>query len=132
MALASLSEVTPLCHLCVNWKKKKMLLHDTSLLENCQDEYPVRGVYNVDGCLEQCTTYTPARSNPTSPRHSQPHLVNIPDATALPRHKEATITGTQFTLDAEEQHLQVPLLLKPEGAGAQEPRLHTATCRPPS
>ena len=73
-------------------------------------------ICNVKSSLEQCTTYTTSQGNPFSALHLQPHLVNIPDATALPGHVETTVAGPQFALDAEEQHLQVSLLLKPEGA----------------
>lgn len=83
-----------------------MLLHyDTLLLKNCQNEYLIHHAYNVNDSLEQCATYTTPQCNSTSPLHPWPYLVNIPDATALPRHKETTVAGTQFALDAEEQHL---------------------------
>lgn len=65
--------------------------------------------------LEQCTIHTSPQRNPAPPQGLPPHLVDVPDAAALSRHEEATVAGPQLALDAEEQHFQVPLLLKPEG-----------------
>lgn len=127
MALASLSEVTPSNNSTfVQIGKNTLLPHDTLQLENCQNECPIHNVYHVNGSRKQLHRATLPLPTP------RPHLVNIPDATAVPRHVETTVAGTQFALDAEEQHLQVSLLLKPEGALAQEPGRHTSTCCPPA
>ena len=117
MALASLSEVmlstlAPLHTL----EKKSCFLMTLYCWKNHQNGCQMHDICNVKSSLEQCTTYTTSQGNPSSALHPQPHLVNIPDATALPGHVETTVAGPQLALDAEQQHLQVSLLLKPEGA----------------